>query len=117
MVKTSELDDFFAEGKIPDNKSSFYGAYSTITGGYHFATMRDYIVDLKAKGENNITEEDVSFTLVPVNVTTEEYTNPYTSEVTIVVTNVLPYIVKPTMVELDTKNAVIVFTYSNQIIE
>lgn len=116
LIKSSELDSFFSEGKIPDNKISFAGSYSASTGCYSFGSMRQYIVDMRAKGEGNITEDDISFTLVPVDITTEEVTNPYTNEITVYVTGVLPYILKPTMVELDTQKANITFTYSNQII-
>lgn len=114
MVKTSHLKEFFEEGKVPDYKNSFYGTYSKGVGAYVFTSLREYIVGLREKGKGNITDDDVQFTLIPVEVSTEEYTNPYTSEVTVVVTSVLPYIVKPTMVELDTEKANIVFTYSNQ---
>lgn len=116
MVKTSELENFFSEGKVPDNVTSFTGEYSASKGVYSFGSMRKYIVEMRAKGEGNITDDDLAFTLVPVEVTTESVTNPYTNEVTIYVTGVLPYILKPTMVQLDTRNANITFTYSNQLL-
>lgn len=116
MVKTSELENFFADGKVPDNKIAFYSNYNSDTKSYEFSSMRDYIVDLKAKGEENITEEDLDFTLVPVSIKIETYTNRYTGETVTVVVSVLPYIEKPSMVELETDNARIVFTYSNQVV-
>lgn len=117
MVKSSEVDSFFAEGRVPDNITSFYSYYSTDDKGYSFSSMRRYIVNLRDKGEENITAEDEEFTLVPVSISTEEYTDRNTGEVVVAVTNVLPYIVKPTMVELDTQNAEIVFIFSNQKID
>ena len=117
MVKTSELESFFADGKLPDNKSSFTSLYSSETNSYTFNSMRQYIVDLKNKGEQNITDEDVDFTLIPVTVSTEDYTDSSTGKLVTVVTSVTPYIIMPTMAELDTQNAIVVFTYSNQIIE
>lgn len=114
MIKSSELDDFFAEGRLPDNKSSFTSIYSASTGSYTFTSMRQYIVDLKQKGEENITEEDVTFTLIPVTVQTEDYTDPNTGAAMTAVTDISPYILMPTMAELDTENAIVVFTYSNQ---
>ena len=117
MVKSSEMDSFFSEGRLPDNKSSFTSVYSSETGSYTFSSMRQYIVDLREKGEANITEEDVNFTLIPVTVSTEDYTDPSTGVLVTAVTNVIPYIIMPTMAELDTENAIIVFTYSNQTLQ
>lgn len=114
MVKTTDADTFFSEGKLPDNKNSFTSLYSAEDGSYTFNSMRQYIVDLKNKGEDNITKEDVEFTLIPVTVSTEDYTDPSTGNKVTVVTSVIPYIIMPTMAELDTENAVVVFTYSNQ---
>lgn len=116
MVKSSEVDSFFSEGKLPDNKSSFTSLYSSSDKAYTFSSMRDYIVSLKEKGEENITEEDVSFTLVPVTISTEDYTDTSTGNTVTVVTSILPYTIMPTMAELDTQNAIVVFTYSNQIL-
>ena len=116
MVKTSEAESFFAEGKVPDNVSSFYSVYSPATKSYTFSSMRQYIVDLKNKGEGSITEEDMDFTLIPVSISTESYTNTSNGNTETLITSALPYIVTPTMVELDTENAVVVFTYSSQLI-
>ena len=117
MVKTSEMESFFADGKLPDNKSSFASIFSSETNTFTFNSMRQYIVDLRAKGEENITDDDVDFTLIPVTVQTEDYTDMSTGKTVTVVTSVTPYILMPTMAELDTENAIIVFTYSNQILE
>lgn len=117
MVKTSELDDFFAEGKLPDNKTSFASKYSSEDNAYTFSSMRQYIVDLRAKGEENITDDDIEFTLIPVTLTTEDYTDSSSGSSVTAVTSVTPYILMPTMADLDTENAIIVFTYSNQILE
>lgn len=116
MVKTSEMESFFSEGRIPDNVTSFTSIYSTETNSYTFSSMRQYIVDMKNKGKDNITADDVEFTLIPVNVTTEDYTDMSTGALVTVVTSITPYILMPTMTELDTDNALIVFTYSNQIL-
>lgn len=113
MVKTSELGSFFTENKIPDNKTSFWARYDSSTGRYSFAGMRDYILSLIEK-EATITEEDMDFTLVPVAITVEEETNPYTQAVTTYVTRCAHYMIAPAMAILDTDHAVIVFTYSTQ---
>lgn len=116
MVKTSQMDSFFSEGKLPDNKDAFYSLFDSETYGFKFSSMREYIVALREKGEGNITDDDVDFTLVPVNVTTDSYTDYSTGQAVTVVTSVAPYIIMPTMMELDTENASVVFTYSNQTI-
>lgn len=114
MVKTSELDSFFAEGRLPDNKTSFTSTLSSAGDSYVFSGMRQYIVSLKEKGRDNITADDVDFTLVPVTLTTEDFTDNSTGTAVTMVTNVTPYIIMPTMAELDTENALVVFTFSNQ---
>lgn len=113
MVRTSELDTFFNENRIPDDKTSFWAAYNSMTGRYSFDSMRDYILGLVESGKTP-TEEEMDFTLVPVNITVEQETNPYTNVVTTYVTRCAPYMVKPSMASLDTDHAVIVFTYSTQ---
>lgn len=114
MVKTSEMATYFAEGKLPDNVTSFYSNYSAAKGAYAFNYMRQYIVDLKNKGAANITNDDVEFTLIPISISTEDYTNTSTGTLVTTVTAMTPYILKPTMVELDTDHAEVNFTYSNQ---
>lgn len=116
MVKTSEMDSFFAEGRLPDNKSSFTSVFSDTDNSYSFNSMRKYIVDLVEKGADNIQPEDVEFTLVPVTVTTEDYTDPSTGSAVTVVTTLTPYIIMPTMAELETEKAKVVFTFSNQLL-
>lgn len=114
MVKSSEMESFFSQGRLPDNLNAFYSVYSNETNSYTFSSMRDYIVALKAMGEDNIKPEDLEFTLVPVEIYTEDYTDPSTGATATAVTSINPYILKPSMVEIDTDHASIVFTYSNQ---
>lgn len=116
MVKTSEASTFFAEGKIPDNLTSFYSTYNEAEKNYNFSSMRQYILNLKNKGKDGVTEEDMDFTLIPVVITTETYQDPNTGDYVTEVTSALPYLTTPTMVELDTEKAIVVFTYSSLII-
>lgn len=116
MVKSSEKEAFFNEGKVPDNLNSFVASYSITNHSYSFNSMREYLISLLDKGVDNIESNDVNFTLVPVAVSTEEITNPSTGEVMSYVTNVIPYMVKPTMVKLDMANPQIIFIYSTQTI-
>lgn len=111
LIKTSELKDFFTNNKIPDNVTSFSAEYDSTNNRYRFSSMRSYILNLLNKGE--LTEEDVEFTIVPISLETEQgsYGN------TTYITKCTPYTVKPTMTRLHTEKAMVVFTFSSQIIE
>lgn len=113
MVKTSKLDEFLAENSLPDSKESFYATYDATNKRYTFSSMRSYILDLI---ENGVTDEDVDFTIIPVNLTIES--NQSTSgSVTYSVTKCTPYIAKPAMCRLKLDDAQTIFTYSTQIME
>lgn len=124
MVKTSKLDEFLASNSLPDNKNSFYATYDSTNRRYAFSSMRSYIVDLI---ENGVNDEDLDFTIIPVNLTLESnssssssYYNYYgysSGSTTYSVTKCTPYILKPTMCRLLLDKAQTVFTYSSQIME
>lgn len=116
LIKTSEIEAFFRENRIPDNKTSFWSTYDSTTGRYRFTSMRDYILDLMESGKQ-LTEEDMDFTILPVNIVTEIETNQYTGESKTYVVRCSQYMTRPTMVRLDTDNSVICFTYSLQTIK
>lgn len=113
LIKSSEVEDFFNNNKIPDNVSSFTASYDATNKQYKFSSMRSYIMQLLDKSE--ITDEDVEFTIIPVELQSETAGN-YGST-TSYVTKCSPYIVKPTMTHLFTEKASIVFTFSSQIIK
>lgn len=115
LIKTSEIHDFFAGNKIPDNVSSFTASYDSTNNRYLFSSMRSYIIDLIKKG--TITDEDLEFTIIPVTLTTETSTSSYYSSSTSYVTKCKPYTTKPTMTRLYTDKASVIFTFSSQIIE
>lgn len=112
MVKESEREAFFRENKVPDGKTSFYAPYNSTTKSYTFSGMRDYIMELIAKGGSSLTEADTKFSLVPVIVSTEDVSS-YSSSATYV-TRCAQYIGRPTMTELDTDHAIICFTFTQQ---
>lgn len=115
MVQSSKKEDFFADRDITDNKTSFYAAYNSSTGKYLFTGMRDYIISLLDKEE--ITDEDVTFTLTPVNVATESSSSGsyyYSSSSVQYITDICPYVDSPAMVKLMLDKAKIKFTYSKQ---
>lgn len=113
MVKTSKMKEFLANNSLPDNKESFYALYDASKKRYSFASMRSYIVDLIEKG---VTDEDVDFTIIPVNLTIEENKSS-SGSVTYSVTKCTPYIAKPTMCRLLVDKAQTVFTFSTQIMD
>ena len=112
MIKTSEIDDFFSKGRLPDNKTSFSSTYDYTNGRYRFNALREYILNLIKKGE--IEDDDVDFSFVPVYI---GYDNGGQNDTQSFVTKCLPYTFAPTMTELDTKNSTIIFSFSSQLIE
>ena len=115
LIKKSEYNDFFNNNKLPDNKTSFTGIYDSKNGRYSFSSMRQYFVDMLEK--DTLTEEDLEFILVPVELTTETVSNGYYGTSSTYVTKCSPYIVKPTMTLLDTSNAMVTFSFTTQMID
>lgn len=116
MIKKSEIDDFFNEGKIPDNVTSFRGQYSSDNGRYEFASMREYIIGLKDK-QGNITPEDLEFRLIPVSVETETSTSSYDGSSTTYIIKCSPFLSRPAVAELFMDRANVVFTFTEQLIK
>lgn len=113
MIKTSEIDDFFANNKVPDNKTSFYAPYDNDNKQYYFSALRDYLLSIIDKG--NLTDADLDFTFIPVMITSETSGSYYYT--TSYVTKCVPLSYLPTMTNLDTKNAQLVFTFTSQYLE
>lgn len=114
IIKSSELNDFFNQNKVPDGKSSFSAEYDATNNRYKFSSMRNYIIDLLNKP--TITKEDVEFTVLPISLSTESVNN-YDGSTTVYITKCTPYTLKPTLTWLKTDDASIVFTFSSQIID
>lgn len=112
MVLASEKDEFFAKNKITDNRTSFMATYSATTKSYVFADLRQYIIDMMDK--SSVSDADCTFILTPVNVETETSESSYYSSGTTYVTNIAPYVTRPSMTRLDLKNAKIILTFSRQ---
>ena len=115
LIKTSEIESFFADNKIPDGQTSFTASYNSESGSYQFQSMRSYITDLISKGE--VSEEDVDFTILPVDLSYETVSNSYTGAGTTYVTKCVPYTQKPTVTRLYTDKALIVFSFTSQFID
>lgn len=114
MVKKADREKFFQNNSLPDEVTTFTAPYNVAKKSYSFTTLRTYILSLIEKGE--ITPEDTEFSLVPVDITSENVTN-YDNTITTYVTRCANYISKPTMTLLDTENTIINFTYTKQEIE
>lgn len=135
LIKTSKIDEFFANNSLPDNKDSFYATYSKTGKCYTFSSLRQYIIDMIAKG-GDITDEDTDFTIIPVNMTLDEnsssssnssysfyeymmygYSYSTSSGTSYTVTKCTPYIAAPTMCRLRLDKASTVFVYSTQLMQ
>lgn len=117
MIKTSKLAEFFLKDMLPEDNSTdaFWAAYNSKTESYTFSDMREYIVQLMRRGAAS--EEDMDFTIVPVNITSEATTDPSTGQQTTTVTACDYYIGKPSMCLLDIPGSKVRFTYSRQILK
>ncbi|MDE6632693.1 MAG: DUF4270 domain-containing protein [Muribaculaceae bacterium] len=125
MVKKSKLSEFLAKNSLPDNKDSFTAEYDKKLKRYEFASMRNYILGLI---QNGVKEEDLEFTIIPVNIEFEEQqSNSYnysylaylygygtSSTITKYPTKCTPYIANPSMCKLLMDKAQTIFTYSLQ---
>lgn len=114
LIKSSEYESFFEENKTPDNLSSFTGVYDAKNKRYYFTSMRSYFLDLVSKKE--LTPEDVTFTIVPVEIETETQ-NSYYGNSTTYVTKCVPFISKPTLTLLKTGESMVTFSFSTQLID
>ena len=114
MVRTSELEKFFAEDKLPDDVNSFWASYSSATGSYNFSTLRGFLLPILEKGkELALQEPDTEFTIVPALIEQESYTDAYSNVQTVLV-RCVPYISRPVMGLLKPEDASIVLTFSYQ---
>ena len=111
MVKTKDLDSFFAENRTPDSKSSFWATYDTATKQYTFTSMREYIVGLMKKGAS-VEPEDADFTILAVNIVNSELVNNQGT----IVTKCVPFLLRPAMCRLNLDEAKVKFTFSSQYI-
>ncbi|MDE6383186.1 MAG: DUF4270 domain-containing protein [Paramuribaculum sp.] len=110
LVLARDKDAFFAGNKITDDKTSFLAAYNSETKSYEFTGMRSFLLDLLEKG--NITADDYTFILTPVDVTTETSSSGYYTSGATYITGINPYVSGPAMCRLNLADAKIKFTYS-----
>lgn len=115
MVLEKDREEFFAQNKLPNYKTSFYAKYDSESAIYNFGDMVGYLSDLatrQAAGEE-ITEADYSFVIVPVLATFETTSNYYygtTEELTMIT----PYMAAPVMGRLLLDESKIKLSYTIQ---
>lgn len=112
LVLKKDYEKFFIENNLPDNTTSFQASLTQLDDGttaYVFPDMRQYIVNLLAK--ETITDDDVSFMLVPVYISYETNSN-YGGVTTM--TAISPYVLEPKMGRILVDRAKINFIYSLQ---
>ena len=113
LVLKKDRDEFFAKNKLADNVTSFYASYSSANRKYSFLSLRSYITEMLSREE--ITADDYTFSLVPVQVTFESTANSgYYGTTSQVESEIYPYVAGPAMAELLLDEAKIKFTYSLQ---
>lgn len=113
MVLKKDRDEFFAKNKLPDNTTSFYTTYNSSNQAYNFNSLRNYIAEMETR--DNITPEDYTFCLIPVQVSFETLANSgyyYSTSTSTTESDVQPYLTTPVMADVRLDKAKIKFTYS-----
>lgn len=120
MVKTSKKDTFINGDSLVNNKDSFYAVYQPSSKSYTFTGLREYVLNIIRNQGGIATEDDMDFTITPVDVTTYSYSSYsyyYYSTPTSVVTKISPMVSRPAIVKLLLDQAKIKMTYSRQFVE
>ena len=121
MVKSSKKDTFINGDSLTNNKDSFYAVYNAVKKEYEFSGLRDYLINIIDNQGGIATEDDINFTITPVDVVTYTYSSSYYyyygSSATSVVTKISPLVSRPAIVRLLLDQAKIKMTYSKQIVD
>lgn len=112
LILSKDKASFYEQNKITDDITSFLATYNEETKSYEFTGLRQFLLDLIKKG--NLTADDYTFTITPVNVITEISSNGYYSTGTSFVSGITPYVSGPAMCKLSLDKAKIKFTYSKE---
>ena len=118
MVKTSKKDSFINGDSLTNNKDSFYAVYDASAKKYVFSGLRNYVLNILENQGGIATEDDMNFTVTPVDVTTYVYQQSYYyySSPSSVVTKISPMVSRPAIVRLLLDKAKIKITYSKQVV-
>ena len=117
MVKTSQKDNFINGDSLANNKDSFYAIYDSSSKRYVFSGLRNYVLNIINNQGGIATEDDINFTITPVDVTTYTYTQSYYYGTTSTVTKISPMVSRPAIVRLLLDKAKVKITYSKQIVD
>ncbi len=117
MVKTSKKDNFINGDSLANNKDSFYAIYDPIDKEYEFTGLRNYALNIINNQGGIATEDDLRFTITPVDVTNYTYQQSYYYGTTSTVTKISPMVSRPAIVRLLLDKARIKMTYSKQIVD
>lgn len=112
LIVKSKLNEFYEQNTVPDNVTAFYAPYSLTNHAYNFTAIRGYLLDLLEK--DNVTEDDCTFLLCPVQVNSESSANAGYGQASQVVTSISPYVSKPAMARISLDKAKITLTFSAQ---
>ncbi|MCC8072418.1 MAG: DUF4270 domain-containing protein [Bacteroidales bacterium] len=102
LVLSKDKEAFFEDSEISDNITSFVAEYSSTSKAYILSSMRSYFLEMLDR--DSITEEDYTFTLLPVTVDVESSTS--------YITTVSPYVETPAMAKILVDEAKITLTFS-----
>lgn len=111
MVLSKDKDKFFAANKLPDDVTSFVAQYNANTMTYDFGNLRDYVMEMRAKGDA-LTPADYTFTITPVTMVYESNNSYYTTSSTL--SGMSPMVGMPSMTELLPEKAKITLTFSRR---
>ena len=121
MVKTSMKDQFINGDSLTNNKDSFYAIYDKSSKKYVFSGLRNYVLDILENHGGIAGQEDMEFTITPVDVTTYTYSSSYSyyyySTPTSLVTKISPMVSRPAVACLKLDEAKIKITFSKQMVD
>lgn len=113
MVLKKDKDKFFAANKLPDDVTSFTATYNANSMTYNFGNLRNYLLEMMAKG-GNLTEDDYTFVLTPVSMVMEDSQSSYYAVTESSLSGMSPMIAMPSLANLLFEKAKIKLTYSKQ---
>ena len=116
MVKTSKKDQFIAGDSLTNDRDSFYATYSKTDKNYEFTGLRAYVLDILDNQGGFADDDDIDFTITPVDVTTYTSTSYYSSSTATTVTKIAPMVSAPAITCLRLDKAKVKITYSKQLV-
>ena len=119
-VVPMNIDEFFADRLINDDKNYFYAAYDSTSNSYTFTGLQNYIMNIFEYDPNHILNPDDSLNpsadysydsdMILVPITVSKTTSSYTTD-----TSIVPYLGGLTYANIDNENIRIQVVYSTKI--